>query len=58
MKLRIEIVQMGTTYFWALCNESGMLATSKNIAAKDEIEPEATTVAKELNLKVVINERG
>jgi len=56
--LRIEIIQMsGNIYYWALMCKDVQLAHSREIDAKDIIEPEADAVAVQLNLPVVMNER-
>jgi len=55
---RIEIIQMsGDIYYWALMCKDVQLAHSREIDAKDIIEPEADAVAAQLNLPVVVNER-
>ena len=56
--LRIEIVQMsGKIYYWALLCKDVQLAHSREIDAKDIIEPEADVVAVKPGLPVVMNER-
>jgi hypothetical protein len=53
------IIQLsGDTYFWALCCPiKGIIARSRTIGIKQEIEFEAECVSTKLSLNLVVQER-